>query len=113
MLDPVKNAKAIGVLTLIGVILSIFPLLLILHLGQPLLVVIYSLSLLFGTVTGIGLLMGKRWGVYFFGLSLFTSIGLTVYQMIQGSQPNLLTMILDVIFIGAFFWFFASRSRFN
>jgi hypothetical protein len=113
MLDPVKNAKAIGVLTLAGVPFVIPSLFLVLALGQIVPIMIYILRIALGTTSGVGLLLGKRWGVYLFGLSMLDSIGFMVYDLIQGSKPDFFIIILDTVFVGAFIWFFANRGKFR
>lgn len=106
MLDPVKNAKATG---LIIFVLSLFDLPLLLNLSDNLIASgLTAISVIGSIVVGFGLYKTKAWAVY--GIGLLALAKLLFIILGAGSSGAILILL---IYGFLFFWFLSAKSRFS
>ncbi len=105
MLDPVKNAKVIGI---IFEIFAVLDLLSSLSSGVPILIGLSSGLL----VVGFGLIRKKLWAVYGLGVLTLIRLVITILYVAQGEVASTGMYMTIVIFALLFFWFFSARKRF-
>ncbi|MFH0937246.1 MAG: hypothetical protein V1808_03050 [Candidatus Daviesbacteria bacterium] len=119
MLDPVKNAKTIGLLFIIlGVLDTFLGVAGFINLGIGLrqvdmLVTMVNLILGIGYLAiGIGLRKTKLWGVYGLGIAALIQLGVFILGIINGTGLSVGVLIISIITILFFIWFYSVRARF-
>lgn len=103
-LDPVANAKTLGILMIIwGVFRSLAAIF------APLLLVFSVLNI----VTGIGLIKLKVWSLYILAAQAAYSVIINIYFAMQGEPFTIWDGVGIAFNVGLFLWFYRAKKRFH
>lgn len=114
MLDPVKNARALGILLLIiGVIQLPFVLLVVKVNGLTFLSLISIVFSAASLVVPYGLFKTKAWAVYGFGLITLLILVSVLASYVTEKTLDVKSLLGFVISVAIFLWFYSGIKRFK
>lgn len=113
MLNPAKNARAIGFLLFIGSLLGIISLIGALNEYTPLAIFISTVTEIIVLVVAYGLIKNKVWSIYGIGAIAILKVLTILYNYTLNLEPTRGSLVALAIYIILFFWFYSGKKEFK